>query len=234
MHEVKTSPRSCFVTLTYDDKHLPKNKSLVVVDCQKFLKRLRKNTGLKIRYFLGGEYGEDHHRPHYHVILFGISKEDRVQIDLAWGLGYVSVFDVSLERAMYVAKYTTKKLSGPAASWYGDRKPEFGLMSRRPGIGHEFIERNGGFVKHNGFVVVKGNKVGIPRYYRDAIFKTEEEKIELQKKRQAFIDEAFAKSRVKAGGDSLAPYQVSDYIRTELAQGEVDMKAREEMKRRKL
>lgn len=234
MHEVKSAKHSCFVTLTYDDEHLPKNKSLVVADCQKFLKRLRKNTKLKIRYFLGGEYGEKENRPHYHVILFGLTKEFRTEIERSWGLGFVSVADVTDERALYVAKYTTKKLSGDLLPRYGGRKPEFGLMSRRPGIGHDYLDTNGGFLKQNGFCVVKGNKVGLPRYYSERIFKTEEEKSELQKKRQGFINEAFDKSRAKAGGHTLHPYQVADYIRTETAQGEKDLQAREKMKRRKL
>lgn len=234
LHEVKSSKISCFVTLTYDDKNLPANQSLNVEDCQKFFKRLRKNTNLKIRYFLGGEYGEKGNRPHYHAILFGVSKEFRAEIERSWGLGYITVSDVAPEHALYVAKYTTKKLSGAAVSQYQGRSPEFGLMSRRPGIGHDYLDVNGGFLKQNGFCVVKGNKVGLPRYYSDRIFKTKEEKNELQKKRQVFIDEAFEKSRQKAGGPSLPPYKVSDYIRTELKQGEADLQSREKMNRRKL
>lgn len=234
MHEVKVSKISCFVTLTYNDENLPKNKTLSVEDCQKFMKRLRKNTKCKVRYFLGGEYGEQKQRPHYHVILFGISKDFRAEIERSWGLGHVTVDDVTTERALYVAKYTTKKLSGPEVSKYAGRRPEFGLMSRRPGIGSEYLDTNGNFLKQNGFCVVKGNKVGLPRYYSEKIFKTDEEKNELQKKRQVFIDEAFEKSRAKAGGVILAPYMVSDYIRTELAQGEKDLQAREKMNRRKL
>lgn len=234
MHEVKTSKVSCFVTLTYNDENLPKDKSLVVEDCQKFFKRLRKNTKLKLRYFLGGEYGEKEGRPHYHAVIFGLSKEFHAEIERSWGLGYVTVNDVTPERAMYVAKYTTKKLSGSAVFHYNGRKPEFGLMSRRPGIGHDYLDINGSFIENNGFCVVKGNKVSLPRYYSEKIFKTEEQKNALQKKRQSFIDENFEKSRIKAGGGSLAPYQVADYIRTELYQSEIDLQAREKMQKRKL
>lgn len=234
MHEVKTSKASCFVTLTYSDQHLPADQSLSVEDCQRFFKRLRKNSQLKIRYFLGGEYGEQGNRPHYHAIIFGLSKEFRAEIERSWGLGYVTVNDVTVERALYVAKYTTKKLSGSAAVHYLGRKPEFGLMSRRPGIGHDYLDTNGKFIESNGFCVVKGNKVGLPRYYSERIFKTEEQKNALQKKRQEFINENFEKSRTKAGGQNLHPYQVADYMRSENAQGENDLLARERMKRRKL
>lgn len=234
MHEAKVSKLRCFVTLTYNDDHLPKDGSLVVADCQKFMKRLRKNTQVPIRYFLGGEYGEIGKRPHYHAILFGIDTSFRREIERSWGLGYVVVSDFCDAHALYVAKYTTKKLSGAKVADYGGRKPEFGLMSRRPGIGSDYLDVNGDFVKQNGFCVVKGSKVGLPRYYSERIFKTDDEKNELQKKRQAFIDENFEKSRQKAGGSSLAPYEVADYIRTESKQGEIDLKVRESMKRRKL
>lgn len=62
---------SCFLTLTYDEKHLPEGGSLVPKHAQDFLKRLRSKTNLKLRYYLVGEYGEDTERPHYHVALFG-------------------------------------------------------------------------------------------------------------------------------------------------------------------
>ena len=52
--------------------HLSYNPCLLVKKhYQDFLKRLRKNTGLKdISYVLSGEYGHDYGRPHFHLILF--------------------------------------------------------------------------------------------------------------------------------------------------------------------
>lgn len=98
--EAKTSkPHSVwFVTLTYDDKHIPgvnhetgevirgalykrkgsdlkENQTLWYEDIQKFLKRLRKAAGPGIRYFCAGEYGEHTGRPHYHLILFNYIPE---------------------------------------------------------------------------------------------------------------------------------------------------------------
>lgn len=67
---------NCFVTLTYDDKHLPSNKSLLKRDLQLFLKRLRKKFGEGIRFFACGEYGDETLRPHYHMILFNFSPRD--------------------------------------------------------------------------------------------------------------------------------------------------------------
>lgn len=39
-------------------------------DVQKFLKRLRKNYGKKVRYFICAEYGPKSFKPHYHVLFF--------------------------------------------------------------------------------------------------------------------------------------------------------------------
>jgi hypothetical protein len=87
---------SCFLTLTYDDDHLPSDNSLVKKDLQKFFKRLRKRCEKsfrysfvrgddlvtrdvsypKLSYFAVGEYGDRTERPHYHVILFGLYPHD--------------------------------------------------------------------------------------------------------------------------------------------------------------
>lgn len=71
---------SAFVTLTYNDAHLPfqneKTGELLNIPtlryehAQKFLKKIRKAVGSKLRYFIAGEYGSDY-RPHYHLALFG-------------------------------------------------------------------------------------------------------------------------------------------------------------------
>ena len=67
-HEHTMWPNSIFVTLTYNNKNLPKigkKGNLIKKDFQDFMKRLRQpNQELnwypnkKIRYFHAGEYGE--------------------------------------------------------------------------------------------------------------------------------------------------------------------------------
>lgn len=77
-----------FVTLTYDDFHIPmgnyldhdgevKTSSLNRRDFQLFMKKLRNNAYEKfdhtgVRCFYCGEYGDLHDRPHYHAILFNM------------------------------------------------------------------------------------------------------------------------------------------------------------------
>lgn len=78
-----------FVTLTYNDMHLPwswysdpftgeaqASLTLDRRDVQLFLKRLRKSTGQDLRYFGCGEYGPTTFRPHYHLIIFGLVLDD--------------------------------------------------------------------------------------------------------------------------------------------------------------
>ncbi|UPW41041.1 replication initiator protein [Sigmofec virus UA08Rod_5692] len=92
MLELQYHKSSYFITLTYDDEHLPRTYSadpetgeiispvatLVKRDFQLFMKRLRKNTQQKLRFMAAGEYGTNTFRPHYHVILFGLELDDLV------------------------------------------------------------------------------------------------------------------------------------------------------------
>ena len=110
MHELKDWQCASFVTLTYDDKHLPKDNSLDKRDLQLFFKRLRENLkGHKIKYFACGEYGEQYGRPHYHIIIFGIDKEKHTSyVEKSWSLGFVMLGSVTVDSANYVARYTVR------------------------------------------------------------------------------------------------------------------------------
>ena len=157
MHEEQLHEESCFLTLTYSDDELPENGSLVKSHWQKFMKRLRKAYDDKnIRYFHCGEYGDRLQRPHYHAALFGLDPDDKELISRAggnnlyqspritkiWGHGFVSIGTLTFESAAYIARYVTKKITGPgAAEFYGPRIPPYVTMSRRPAIGREWLDR---------------------------------------------------------------------------------------------
>lgn len=94
--EMQDHKSSLFLTLTYDDEHLPTayhsridtgetdicSHSLSKRDMQLFIKRLRRylerNDKPPIRYFICGEYGGQTLRPHYHAIIFGLELDDLV------------------------------------------------------------------------------------------------------------------------------------------------------------
>lgn len=74
--ELRGTPLSYFVTLTYAPAFLPAN-GVCKRDVQLFLKRLRITLERKFnippfRYCVFSEYGKDTHRAHYHMILFGV------------------------------------------------------------------------------------------------------------------------------------------------------------------
>lgn len=197
MHERDTCEESCFLTLTYNDKNVPWNMSLYLPDFQKFMKRLRKRFGFavnskgvsngkpRIRYFACGEYGDRFERPHYHACIFGYRPSDcrfwktsesgyRVYrsdiLDHVWSCGDVYIGDVGFQSAAYVARYVFKKVTGDAApAHYGDRCPEFVVMSRNPGLGAKWIEQYKDEVFTRDEVIVDGSVVKPPRFYEQFI-----------------------------------------------------------------
>lgn len=199
MHESQMHSLNCFITLTYDDIHLPKDGSLCVPDFQKFMKRLRKALGNdKIRFFHCGEYGDKFGRPHYHAIIFGWYPPDVVlwkvhngqryfksaMLDRIWGKGYTVTGDVSFESAAYVARYITKKITGPESEfhyadidfetgeYFGQIKSEYTTMSRSPGIGKSWYDKFRSDVFPSDFLVVRGKKMRPPKYY-DRLYEIE-------------------------------------------------------------
>lgn len=116
IHELGDWQEAVFVTLTYDDEHLPPNHSLVKKDLQKFFKRLRRYYQKPIRYFACGEYGEKTNRPHYHAIIYGIGYKDRQVIKDSWRLCQWNNFQdkkafgtVTYDSCRYVSDYIFKK-----------------------------------------------------------------------------------------------------------------------------
>lgn len=93
MLELEYHKSAYFVTLTYDDLHVPVSyyadmstgeampaMTLRKRDFQLWMKRLRKVfSDQKIRFFGCGEYGGKTLRPHYHAILFGLELDDLVK-----------------------------------------------------------------------------------------------------------------------------------------------------------
>ena len=117
IHEAKCWKQNCFVTLTYDDEHLPEHGNLVYRDFQLFMKKLRRRYHDGIRFFMCGEYGEQDSRPHFHACLFnfdfplkyrwktrnGVSVLYRSDaLDELWGKGFASVGEVTLDRKSVV------------------------------------------------------------------------------------------------------------------------------------
>lgn len=197
VHEASLHEFNAFITLTYADEHLPASRSLVYSDFQKFMKRLRKRTGAKVSFYVGGEYGEVEMRPHFHACLFGYDFPDKVPfkksasgqrlytselLESLWPFGLCSTGSVTFESAAYIARYCMKKVNGDAAKSHyefvdadgviHDRVPEFNHMSLKPAIGKRWLERFETDVFPRDYVVMNGVKVKPPKYY-DRLFKEE-------------------------------------------------------------
>lgn len=210
----------CFITLTYDNEHLPADKSLNKRHFQLFMKKLRKKYGAGIRFYHCGEYGDEFHRPHYHAILFGHDFEDKRLWKVAngerlfvsdalsslWGRGFSTVGNVTFKSAAYVARYCLKKINGDLAEdHYQGRLPEYSTMSRRPGIAANWFKQYGASeVYPSDQVVIAGKTYKPPRFY-DSQFEImyPEEYILIKEKRKArnllvASDNTFSRLQAKA------------------------------------
>lgn len=187
MLEAAVHPAASFVTLTYDEDHVPDELDPKVL--QDWLKRFRFNIG-KVRFFGVGEYGERTFRPHFHVALFGYDRRDFAlnryslavdgsDLKKSWEFGNVHVGELTLKSAAYVAGYTVKKMTRDDDIRLGGKHPEFARMSLRPGIGFpaisslaEALSSDAGrqFIAHTGDVpsVLQngGRRLPLGRYMR--------------------------------------------------------------------
>lgn len=170
---------NCMVTLTYDNAH--NDGELHKRDLQLFFKRLRKSIyPAKLRYFGCGEYGSRGGRPHYHICIFGYcpndleyfftSNDSKEKIykskSLAdiWGLGYISVGELTMQGALYSSLYMQKYNSVENKI----TKP-FLVMSRRPGIANNFIEH----IDYNqDCIYIHGKSYKIPRFFDKKLLPT--------------------------------------------------------------
>jgi len=191
-HESQMHDECCFVTLTYDDEHLPAYENLKHRDFQLFMKRLReKYEGRKILYYMCGEYGDRTHRPHYHVVLFNYYPPDAVyhrthnknryyksaELDKLWRCGFTDTSAVTYHSAGYVARYTLKKQLNNTdvqeryvyLDVHGDlktRKFEYVRMSLRPGLGLSWFKKYYlRTVQEDCVLDPNGNPCPVPRYY---------------------------------------------------------------------
>lgn len=128
--------QASFITLTYDEEHLPDGGTLVPRDLQLWLKRLREQCKFPIRFYAVGEYGDRTQRPHYHAALFGVGREHSLVVRETWGCGLTDTGDLTIQSARYIAGYVTKKLTKrDDPRLLAGQHPEFARMSLRPGIG---------------------------------------------------------------------------------------------------
>lgn len=199
---------SWFLTLTYDNAHLPLNdKGMGILckrDVQLFFKRLRKVYGSGIRFYLAGEYGGQTLRPHYHTIVFNLKlnlddltfyKNDPQghslyisdKLSKIWGNGFVVVGSANWQTSAYVARYVTKKIG--SNELYSDigLLPPFSLSSRRPGIGYQFFIDHGYKDFYSLSTDDGGRKFPCPDYFLDILEQKDYNKYQEVKERRKLV-----------------------------------------------
>lgn len=183
-----------FLTLTYDDNHLPKGSELVKKHLQNFNKRLRINLKRDNipsfrSFFACGEYGTKKGRPHYHELLFGYVPDDLVfyktsysgqplyisdKLNRIWGNGFVFVGLIGDGAAGYVARYQKKSKADTSHT-----QAPFFLSSRniplsngeRGALGSQWLLDHYNDIRH-GYIhhwSKPGIKLRIPEYYYDLL-----------------------------------------------------------------
>lgn len=179
-------PNAFFITLTYDDIHLPIFGGLANLwkpDLDSFIDRIR-NYLPKCTIFAVGEYGgylfenseaERPIHPHYHIALFSddlaINDTIRAVCEKRWKYGHAHVLLLSGGLIDYITGYASKKLTNTHSMkkiMNLDINPEFIWTSRRPAIGdisEELcsIQEEHGEITH---LTLDGKKVVIPKYLR--------------------------------------------------------------------
>lgn len=98
--------------------------SLFRADVKFFLKRYRQDyfrrhgERVDLRMSCFGEYGEKYHRPHYHMLVYGLSRDEVNRLCKKWTFGFVGVeyverfnadgSDAFIKVSRYVSKYVSK------------------------------------------------------------------------------------------------------------------------------
>ena len=207
--EYLNSNSAFFITLTYDDLHLPfvtsKGKfsvkpTLNKKDLQKYIKRLRnehvkfikrvsserkvKITSRPIRYYAVGEYGTKTARPHYHLVLFNMDIANLTPIKSKWNKGHVDIGSVTSASINYVTKYMFK----PFDTKNDQRERPFSVMSKGRKntpygiIGHSYLDKYGQHHIETEDLQVKtlnGNTQRLPKAFLQRLFTNKEDRLKV-------------------------------------------------------
>lgn len=172
--ELQQHTSAVFSTLTYNEETVPITLPPPADALPPFLKRLRKSVRTQLRFYASAEYGERTKRPHFHIILYGLTPRHGPAIDRAWGHGHTRTETITPARIAYVAGYCHKKdnwkhipherhdpTTGEVYTW----QPPYKLMSRRPGIGSNAKKWTKAW---RLYAVKDGHKMKVPRFLHEA------------------------------------------------------------------
>lgn len=201
VHECAFHPYSGFLTLTYDDDHLPKSWSLEPARWTKFAKDLRArfaflNKGC-LKFYAVGEYGDVSSRPHYHAIVYsdapllidqvepargGSPQFTSPDVSAVWPEGRHRISEVTFESAAYCARYVLKKRNGSCYDrqyeWLDTDTGELHQLAREfvrwpKGLGKLHFDKWKFDVYPRDQVVLPGRGAFLPPPYYDRLLERE-------------------------------------------------------------
>jgi len=192
VHESMCHLSNSFITLTYSDENLiyggSDRPTLYPRHLQLFLKKLRKEVNVPIRYFACGEYGSRYNRPHYHALIFGYDFPDKKicgskgdnkyyssdMLNSIWGYGTTIIGDVTFESSAYIARYTLKKKYGQdGQKWQNEFQieKEFLRMSLKPGIGYQYYNKYKDDIYPHDYIIIRDGIKSKPARYYNKLYK---------------------------------------------------------------
>lgn len=188
-HEMRNQEyRGWFLTLTYDQRHVPRTASgrlsLRFRDVQLYLKRLRK-LKYYCKYICVGEYGGETDRPHYHMLLWtdapvSVLEEEWKSSKDGTRMGNIHFGSITMQSAMYCLKYIIqpKVRMEDEVDCFGrlvpGREKTRAQFSRGLGLSYLTADvyewHTSDYDNPEMFSYIDGRKVGLPRYYKQKIF----------------------------------------------------------------
>lgn len=199
--EAERASSAFFLTLTYDNDHIPiSDRGYMTLDyghLTAFFKKLRKKNKTGIKYYAVGEYGGRSERPHFHIVIFNMRLATFVNETTAylhlngnvpmdgtyecmstiWDKGHVTIGQVNEASIGYCVMYIHKGSDIPLHD-KDDRLPEQARMSK--GIGAHYVDQmydwhiNEEILERMYTPLPGGKKAAMPRYYRDRIYTVDE------------------------------------------------------------
>lgn len=180
-----------FVTLSYDEEHVPRNdlgwRTLDKRDLQNFFKRLRKlrsESERTLKYYAIGEYGPNNtKRPHYHYIDFGTPLEDAYyDATECWRAGNIKVSQVDMAQIGYVANFHVIVKNGYNPQT--EQQSEFAVNSQKLGYPSKAVMDK---TLQDGYYQKNGLKYSIPHRWKDLM--TDEQRLALSERNKAYYTE---------------------------------------------
>lgn len=158
-------------------------------------------------------------------------------LEKSWRYGYSTIGSVTFESCAYVARYIMKKhkkdkrltdeenaeaykIVDPETGEIYQVEPEFCLMSRRPGIGRNWMEQHKKDTDKD-YITINGTVMSLPKYYDSILQQWDEEEIKnrkakreakARKKKDEYTDERLrVKQKVKEASLEFLPRQLEKY-----------------------